>query len=181
MHVMKSLPLSLFVLLGFGAPAMANITVQNGSLENLNGTFVNTTCNYMALGNGSTTIPDWTVSTTSGPIVWAQSPTCDGYTAADGAYFVDLSGFGNSSPDGALNQSLSTVGGVNYTFSMDVWIGERRNDFRLGRRSNIGAHGGHTLYRQRHLVDSGDRHIHRRSARHDSAPHRHGRNARLVG
>jgi hypothetical protein len=122
--VMKRLPLSLFVLLGFAAPAMAGNTVQNGSLENIDGTFMdNTGCNYMTLGNGSTTIPDWTVSTSSGAIVWAQSPTCDGYTAADGAFFVDLSGLGNSSPDGALNQSLSTLGGVTYTFSMDVGSG----------------------------------------------------------
>ena len=118
-YVMKTFPLSLFALLGFAAPAMANI-VQNGSLENGNGTFVNTTCNYMALGNGSTTIPGWTVSTSGGPIVWAQSPTCDGFTAADGTFFVDLSGFGFQSPDGALSQSLSTVGGVTYTFSMDI-------------------------------------------------------------
>lgn len=118
-HVMKTFRLSLLVLLGFAAPAMANI-VQNGSLENGNGTFINQTCNYMALGNGSTTIPGWTVSTSSGQIVWAQSPTCDGFSAADGSFFVDLSGFGSSSPDGALNQSLSTVGGVTYTFSMDI-------------------------------------------------------------
>jgi hypothetical protein len=71
---MKRFPLSLFVLLGFAAPAMANNIVQNGSLENLNATFSNTTCNYMTLGNGSTTIPGWTVSTSSGARPVMASP-----------------------------------------------------------------------------------------------------------
>jgi hypothetical protein len=107
-------------LLSFAVPAMADI-VQNGSLENVNLTFIdNTGFNYMTLGDGSPTIPGWTVSTSTGAIVWAKSPTSDGFTAADGTFFVDLSGLGNSSPDGALNQALSTVGGVTYTFSMDV-------------------------------------------------------------
>jgi len=109
------------LLAAVGTPTAQAQVLSNGSLENLNGTFVdNTGFNYMTLGDGSTTIPDWTVSTSSGFIVWAQSPTSDGFSAAAGTYFVDLSGLGNSSPDGALSQSLSTVNGATYTFSMDV-------------------------------------------------------------
>jgi hypothetical protein len=103
-----------------GACASAAEIVQNGSFEALNGTFVDDSENYMSLDNGSTFITGWTVSTSSGAVVLGRSPTGDGYTAANGEYFVDLSGFGSSSPDGALNQTITTVGGATYAFSMDL-------------------------------------------------------------
>jgi hypothetical protein len=103
-----------------GQAAAANI-VANSSLEDLNGTFVNTAGNYMALGTGSTTIANWMVSPgTTGLLVWGKSPTADGFTAADGTFFVDLTGFGSNSPNGALQQTLATTGGVAYDFTMDV-------------------------------------------------------------
>ena len=107
-------------MLGFAVPAVAANLVQNGSLEDTNATFSGTGCNYMTLNNGSTAISGWTVSTSSGSIAWAQAPTCDGYSASDATHFVDLSGLGSSSPDGALKQTLSPLGAVTYTFSMDV-------------------------------------------------------------
>ena len=103
-----------------GEAAAVNIT-SNSSLEDLNGTFVNTTGNYMALAAGSTIIPGWLVSPgTTGSIVWGKSPTVDAYTAADGILFVDLTGFGSNSSNRALQQAVATTGGVTYGFTMDV-------------------------------------------------------------
>jgi hypothetical protein len=102
-------------------PASAASILLNGSLEDLDGTFVNTMLNYMALGAGSTAIADWTVAAaTTGEMVWALTPTGDGFSASDGSFFVDLSGFGASSPNGAIEQVLTTVIGQTYTFSVDL-------------------------------------------------------------
>jgi hypothetical protein len=121
--VHSKLALLSFACIGaalFCNAAQASI-VQNGSLEDLQGNFVNSACSYMALGAGSTAISGWTVaSSTTGAIVWAQSPTCDLYNAADGQYFVDLSGFGNQSPNGAIQQTLSVIGGATYSVSLDL-------------------------------------------------------------
>ena len=100
--------------------AQAGNIVQNGSFETLAGPFVNTTFNYMHLGNGSTFIDGWTVSTSTGPIVLAQSPTSDGYFASDGNYFIDVSGLSDESHDGAVSQTISTTAGAAYLFSMDL-------------------------------------------------------------
>lgn len=102
-------------------PAAAVLFTHNGSLEDLNGNFVNTTCNYMALTAGATSIANWTVSAgTTGAMVWAKGPTCDGYNASAGTFFIDLSGFGNNSPNGAIEQGLSgLIFGQSYSFSLD--------------------------------------------------------------
>jgi RHS repeat-associated protein len=97
--------------------------VQNGSLEDLSGFFVNTESNYMALYAGATTIAGWTVTpSTLNEIVWAQSPTGDTQYAADGTYFVNLTGFGADSPNGAISQQLQLISGQQYTFSMDTLV-----------------------------------------------------------
>jgi hypothetical protein len=100
------------------APAMAASVVKDGSLEM--GHFVDTQDNYMELPNDSTTIRDWTVFTSSGDIVWAKSPTSDGLYAADGKYFIDLTGFGNQAQDGAISQTVHLKKGVTYTVSLDA-------------------------------------------------------------
>lgn len=103
------------------AQALASGIVLNGSLEDLNGSFVNTSCSYMALGAGSTAIANWTVgASTTGQLVWADSPTCDAFTASDGDFFVDLSGFGANSPNGSLEQLLAATIGETYLFSIDL-------------------------------------------------------------
>jgi len=96
--------------------------VRNGSFENPKNTWMDTTCNYMSLLAGAATIPGWTVTgSTVNEIVWAMTPTCDGHTAAAGTFFLDLTGFGSDSPNGAVQQMLKnlTVGQV-YTFTMDI-------------------------------------------------------------
>jgi hypothetical protein len=114
--------LSTAALLAVLAPATAQAApLLNGSLEDLQGNFVNTAANYMALSAGSTAIADWTVApATSGAIVWAESPTGDGYHASNGNFFVDLTGFGANSSNGAIQQTLSIIGGGAYSFSIDL-------------------------------------------------------------
>jgi hypothetical protein len=98
----------------------ANV-LQNGSIEDTSGAFVDVIEGYMPLGAGSTTIPGWTVApATTGQIVWARGPTGDGFTAADGTFFTDLTGLGASSSNGALQQSIALVGGVTYGVALDV-------------------------------------------------------------
>lgn len=97
--------------------------ILNGSLEDLNGTFVNNAANYMALTAGSTAIAGWIVAPgTVNEIAWGMSPTGDNppQSAADGLFFVDLTGFGSDSPNGAIQQSLNNlIVGQTYSFSMD--------------------------------------------------------------
>ena len=103
--------------------ASASSIVLNGSLEELNGSFVNTTCQYMTLGAGSTAIANWTVSaSTIGKLAWADTPTCGGFIASHGEFAVDLSGLGlgNNSPNGALEQQLAATIGQAYSFSIDL-------------------------------------------------------------
>lgn len=120
---------SLRILTLVGTLAASSLSLRadqfliNGSLEDLNSTFVNTAFNYMALGANSTAIAGWMVtSDTVSNLVWAKSPTDDGYNAAQGNFFVDLSGFGTSSPNGALSQTLSgLVVGESYQVSYNFF------------------------------------------------------------
>jgi len=99
--------------LASGAATAANI-VPNGSFES--GAFANTTCNYMLLEPGDSSLTGWTVANQS--IAWGRS-TCDGFTGSDGQSFVDLSAFGANSPNGTLEQLLGTTTGVQYDFAID--------------------------------------------------------------
>ena len=96
--------------------------VLNGSLEDENQLFVETSLNYMKLFAGGTQISNWTVApATEGDVAWAKTPTGDGvgYSAADGTFFIDLSGFGANSPNGGIQQALSgLVVGQTYSFSL---------------------------------------------------------------
>jgi hypothetical protein len=106
-----------------GAQALALGTsniVKNGSLENLEGKWTNTRCNYMAVTAGSKAITGWKVTTSAGELAWAKAPTCDGFRASNRKFFVDLTGFGSDAPNGALQQQLNTSAGQRYQFSIDV-------------------------------------------------------------
>jgi hypothetical protein len=108
-------------LLSIHAATAANI-VQNGSFES--GGFSANLCDtYMQLPNGSTTIGGWTVATSANNIAWGNSPSCDTppNNAADGSFYVDLTGQGSESPDGALTQELTVVDGVVYQFSIALF------------------------------------------------------------
>jgi hypothetical protein len=108
-------------LLGAAAAAGAGSNlVKNGSLENREGTWTNTRCKYMSVPPGSKAITGWKATAARGELAWAKSPTCDRYNAAEGRFFVDLTGFGADAPNGALQQRLQTLAGKSYTFSIDV-------------------------------------------------------------
>ncbi len=108
----------LLALTASGAAA-ANV-VENGSLEDLNDRFRDTRCGYMAVPPRSHAITKWTVPpATTGELAWGTR-TCDGYTAAKGAFFLDLTGFGAESSNGAIRQTLRTESGTHYRFSIDV-------------------------------------------------------------
>lgn len=126
MHRIRFLPTraALATLGLLGTTAAPAAFLHNGGLEDLGGTWADTTCGYMAIAPGSTAVQGWTVSTAaSGPMVWGRGPTCDGFSAAAGRHFVDLSGFGTAAGLGAaLEQSLSAlVAGESYTVSLQYF------------------------------------------------------------
>jgi hypothetical protein len=99
-------------------PAAAASLLTNGSLEDLNGNFVDQSNGYMALNADSAAIAGWTVSPlVTSDIAWGYGPDA-GYPAADGSYYVDLTGFGSDSPNGAIRQSISVTTGTSYTVDL---------------------------------------------------------------
>jgi hypothetical protein len=98
--------------------ARATSLLTNGSFENLNNTWVEDgSSGYMSLYANDTTIPGWTVSpTVQNEIVWGKAPDA-GYTAATGSYFLELTGIGNDSPNGAVRQTVSLMPGKTYMVS----------------------------------------------------------------
>jgi len=95
--------------------AQATSLLTNGSFENLDNTWVEDgSSGYMPLYANDTTIPGWTVSPhVENEIVWGKAPDA-GYTAADGSYFLELTGFNNDSPNGAVRQTVSLTPGQTY-------------------------------------------------------------------
>ena len=100
--------LLLPLLLAIELPtARAQSLVQNGGLEDLSSTYVNESAGYMSLGAGSTAISGWKVADgVAGSIAWGNTDFTGGF-AHDGKFFVDLTGLGNASPNGAIDQTLS--------------------------------------------------------------------------
>ena len=89
------------------APSQAMSLIQNGSFENINGTFVNNGAGFMPLGNGSTVIPGWT---TTNPFV---------------AWISDSNGFGVRTPFGTFSPDLKTgsnVGGLAQTINIIITV-----------------------------------------------------------
>ena len=115
--------------LGASWSAQAASLLTNGSFEDLNSTFVNDGgSGFMPLYAGSTAIPGWMVSSgVTNDIVWAGPGS--GYPAADGSYYVELTGFGADSPNGAIRQTISVTTGVTYTVDL-YWANE--NDTTIG-------------------------------------------------
>lgn len=111
--------LIILSLISFGvsitAPAAYALNiVDNGSFEF--GSFTNDGFNYMRVDPGETSLLNWTVVNEA--VAWGVSPT-DGFSASDGLGFVDLSSFGAQSSTSQLQQTLDTVPGTQYLFSID--------------------------------------------------------------
>lgn len=126
-HIVMVAVLSM-VLTGATGRASASV-VNNGGLEDTGSVFAEEFAGYMSLSAGSTAIDGWTVDAgVSGSIAWGNA-SLTGIPAAEGSYFVDLTGLGAASPNGAITQSLNTVAGQTYVLSF--YIGTN-NDANIG-------------------------------------------------
>jgi Protein of unknown function (DUF642)/PEP-CTERM motif len=117
--------LNAFAFSLFAALPMAGTAaiVQNGSFENPNATWTNTLGNYMGVASGSTAITGWSVvGAQLRGVAWAQNPA-ETYFASQGAFFVDLSGFGTEAgPAATVQQTLQNlIAGETYAVSIDYW------------------------------------------------------------
>ena len=122
------------VLLGTSAsPSAALELITNGGFE---------TGNFTPIGGGITTydlisagdpevLTGWTIGNS---LVWGFNTT--DINPHTGSGFVDLTGVGDTVPHGSLNQSISTLIGEQYTFSMFV-----TQDFRGSLGFNVFAGG----------------------------------------
>lgn len=106
------------VVLGCSAPSASALElIVNGGFE---------TGNFTPIGGGITTydlitqagpqdLTGWTVGNS---LVWGMNAT--DMNTHTGSGFVDLTGIGDTTPHGSLSQSIATIIGQQYTFSMFV-------------------------------------------------------------
>jgi hypothetical protein len=111
------LVLSLAVVF-YGQPAQAAPLVTNGSFEN--GSFSdNTGDDTMNLSVGSTAMTGWTV--TDAKIAWIGPLNPFELSASEGSYFLDLTGYHDSTPYGGVaQQNISTLSGGQYKLEFDL-------------------------------------------------------------
>ncbi len=99
------------VLLSGASVAQANL-VANGSFEE--GSWMNTSGGWMRLNPGDASMTGWTV--VDQYIAWGDEPP--GFPAVDGDRLLDMSGFAADSPNSKVQQTLDTVVGQDYLFSI---------------------------------------------------------------
>ena len=112
-------------VLATGLSANASLVV-NGSFEDVAGTWVDNsppgtpTDKTMNLIVGSTALTGWNVQ--SGALAWIKNGNPFGLSASDGQYFLDLSGYHDNQPYGAVaaSTSIATVIGQQYLVSFDL-------------------------------------------------------------
>lgn len=142
--------LHILVFASLFAPVAKADLILNGGFES--GSFVNTAANYMTLVPGDTDLFGWTIDSS---IAWGINPT-DGFIASSGAGFVDLSGLGNSSPTGAISQTVSTTLAETYLFTIDLQGGATSvflNGIELALAA-VASSGGWTTYSSSYTADS---------------------------
>ena len=107
------------------APAVVDahaFQLTNGSFENTNGTFVPDGNLVDELASGSTAIPGWT--TTNGTATaWIKNGNPYGISAANGSFFLDLTGYSDSGTYGGVSQTFATTAGANYVVTFDLGYG----------------------------------------------------------
>jgi Protein of unknown function (DUF642)/PEP-CTERM motif len=119
MHKIVTLLTIMFALVA--VDAHANL-ITNGSFENTNNTFVGDANRVDELASGSSVIPGWT--TTNGvPTAWIQNGNPYGISAADGQFFLDLTGYSDVGTYGGVTQSFATAAGTNYVATFDLGYG----------------------------------------------------------
>ncbi len=110
--------LVLTLAVGFyGQPAQANL-VTNGSFENTTN-FVGNGDDTMVLPVGSTAMPGWTVIGTTYSIAWIGPSNPFGLTAAQGSYFLDLTGYTDTAPYAGVAQTIALSPGT-YKLGFDL-------------------------------------------------------------
>jgi len=101
-------------------PARAEL-ITNGSFES--GSYTDNHGGGMSLPVGSSNITGWTV--VSGELAWLNNSNPYGGTTPYGSYFLDLTGYHDSSPYGGVSQTIATAVGQTYTLSFAVgYIGQ---------------------------------------------------------
>jgi Protein of unknown function (DUF642) len=110
------------ILLALAATqAQANL-LTNGSFENTSNTFVGDVNNVDELNSGSSAIPGWT--TINGvPTAWIENGNPYAISAANGMFFLDLTGYSDVGTYGGVTQSFATVPGTNYSATFDLGYG----------------------------------------------------------
>lgn len=93
--------------------------IVNGSFEE--GSFAPDGNGFMSLSPGSTAITGW--RTFSGELAWGQFPVSD-WPASDGNYFLDLTGYHDSTPYGGIQQTLTTSSGTRYRITFDLSVNQ---------------------------------------------------------
>jgi hypothetical protein len=96
--------------------AFANF-LTNGSLEDTGSTFTTGGDGGDNLSVGSTAIPGWTVNTAA--LAWISNTNTFGLSTPFGSFFLDLTGYHDSSPYGGIQQSVALAAG-NYTLTFDL-------------------------------------------------------------
>jgi Protein of unknown function (DUF642) len=106
-----------------GRQVSASVVV-NGSFEDIrnfvpSGPGLNQDTMPLPVGDG-TDMPGWTVVGNS-PIAWIGPTNPFGLTASNGSYFLDLTGYSDSSPNfGGVSQTITTSPGTTYALSFDL-------------------------------------------------------------
>jgi Protein of unknown function (DUF642)/PEP-CTERM motif len=96
--------------------------ITNGSFEDTSKTFVGDANGVDELSSGSTAIPGWT--TINGvPTAWIINGNPYGISAADGSFFLDLTGYSDSGTYGGVSQSFATTAGTSYVVTFDLGYG----------------------------------------------------------
>lgn len=111
-----------FVLLGCASNSSANL-VQNGGFED--GSHRNDRLGYMVLNPGDPQLDNWAIEA---EVAWGLNPL-DGFAAAFGSGFVDLSSLGSRSAFGEVKQQVDLVAGNKYLFSYYTFIEGSSNVF----------------------------------------------------
>ena len=105
------------------APAQAFNLIQNGSFENIGGTFANNGQGFMSLTSGSTVIPGWT--TTNPFVAWISDSNRFGVRTPFGSFSPDLKSGSNL---GGISQTIDTIIGGEY--SLSFYLGVSNPSFR---------------------------------------------------
>ncbi len=96
--------------------------ITNGSFEDTSKTFVGDANKVDELNSGSSAIPGWT--TINGvPTAWIMNGNPYGISAADGSFFLDLTGYSDFGTYGGVSQSFATTAGTSYVVTFDLGYG----------------------------------------------------------